>query len=131
MTLSVDASPVESPRSPDGFSVHTTKCDANRANIRVTGLLDDGAAAVLAGVIESHLRANRRFLRLHVGEVRSLAAAAVDVLARAHEQVLARRGTMILTGVTASLEAQLRSAPLASPLFLLGPTADERLLTNG
>lgn len=128
MTLSVDARPVESPRAPDGFSVHTTNSDSLRANIRVSGHLSDGAAAVLAGVIESHLRANRRFLRVHVGGVRSLAPAAIDAIVRAHDRLLARRGTMILTGVTAALEAQLRGATPATPLFLVAPTADERLL---
>jgi anti-anti-sigma factor len=110
-----------------GFDVRTARCDATRANLHLSGDLDDGAAVVLAEVIDGHVRAGRRFLRLHVGGLRSLDDAAVAVLAQAHERLLTARGTMILTGVRGPIEQALRAAAPASPLFMLPPNAAESL----
>jgi anti-anti-sigma regulatory factor len=112
--------------SVERFDVQTTRSDELRANLKVSGLLDSGAAAVLGQVIDGHIRAGRRFLRVNVGGVRSLGDSAIDVIARAHERLLARRGTMILTGVSAGMEAVLRAATPASPLLLVSPTAADR-----
>lgn len=116
MTLSVEAG---SNLPASGFDVRTSRCDAARANLSVSGDLDADGAAVLAQVIDGHVRAGRRFLRLHLGGVRSLGDAAMLVIARAHEQLLAARGTLILTGVEGRIEAALRLAAPASPLLLL------------
>ena len=116
MTLSIETGPSI---PTGGFDVRTSSCDAIRANLTVSGDLDDDGAAVLSEVIEGHIRAGRRFLRLHLGGVRSLGDAAMVVIARAHEQLLAGRGTLILTGVSGRIEAALRIAAPASPLLLL------------
>ena len=116
MTLSVETSP-SSPTG--GFDVRTSSCDSTRANLTISGDLDDDGAAVLGEVIEGHVRTGRRFLRLNLGGVRSLGDAAMVVIARAHEQLLAGRGTLILTGVDGRLEAALRIAAPASPLLLV------------
>jgi anti-anti-sigma regulatory factor len=113
----------ESASSIQRFDVETTRSDELRANLKVSGLIDAGAAAVLAQVIDGHIRAGRRFLRVNVGGVRSFGGSAIDVIALAHERLLARRGTMILTGVSAGMEAVLRTATPASPLLLVSPTA--------
>jgi anti-anti-sigma regulatory factor len=125
MSLFVEMEPDGSSTPGVRFEVHTVRCDALRANVRVSGNVDAGGAAVLAHVIESHVRAGRRFLRLNIAGVRTLGAAAVQVLAAAHDQLLARRGTMILTGVSRPMEARLRAASPASPLLILPPTAAE------
>ncbi len=93
----------------------------------MSGDLDADGASVLAQVIDGHLRAGRRYFRMHVGGVRAMSAEAVEVITAAHEQLLARRGTMILTGVHASVEAVLRAATPTSPLLLVSPTAAEQL----
>jgi anti-anti-sigma regulatory factor len=116
MTLSVEAG-ANLPAS--GFDVRTSRCDATRANLSVSGDLGSDGAAVLEQVIDGHLRAGRRFLRLHLGGVRSLGDAAMVVIARAHEQLLAGRGTLILTGVEGHVEAALRLAAPGSPLLLV------------
>ena len=116
MTLSVEAG---SSIPTGGFDVRTSSCDATRANLNVSGDLDTDGAEVLAQVIEGHVRAGRRFLRLHLGGVRHLGDAATVVIARAHEQLLAGRGTLILIGVDSRLEAALRLAAPGSPLLLL------------
>jgi anti-anti-sigma regulatory factor len=110
-----------------GFDVRTAGCDATRANLHLSGNLDDGAAVVLAEVIDGHIRAGRRFLRLHVGGLKVLGTQAVDVIAAAHDRLLASKGTMILTAVGGPIEAALRAAAPGSPLLLLPPTAAERL----
>lgn len=127
MTLSVDVQQDDSTPTTARFDVRTTRCDATRANVRVSGYVDEDGTAVLDGVIESHLRAGRRFLRLHLGGVRTLDSRAIELIASAHDRLLAIRGTMILTGVGAALEAELRRATPASPLFLIAPTAAEQL----
>lgn len=124
MTLSVEA---HSDTPTGGFDVRTARCDATRANLIISGDLDRDGAAVLEQVIEGHVRAGRRFLRVHVGGVRSLGDAAIVVIARAHEQLLAARGTLVLTGVGERLEATLRAAAPGSPLLVLPVTAAESM----
>ena len=119
MTLSIETG---SSIPTGGFDVRTSSCDASRANLTVSGELDGDGAAVLGEVIDGHIRAGRRFLRLHVGGVRALGDAAMLVLARAHEQLLAARGTLILTGVEGPIETALRAAAPGSPLLLLPAT---------
>lgn len=124
-TTSVERQPNDRPAA--AFDVRTARADATRANVHVSGHLDAGAAVVLAHVIDGHLSAGRRFLRLHIGGVRGLSPEAIQVIAEAHEQLLARRGTMILTGVSSTLEDVLRAATLTSPLLMIRPTAAEQL----
>jgi anti-anti-sigma regulatory factor len=122
MTLSVETG-LNIPTG--GFDVRTSSCDATRANLTVSGDLDDDGAAVLGQVIEGHIRAGRRFLRVHLGGIRALGDQATVVIARAHEQLLAARGTLILTGVEGRIEAALRAAAPGSPLLLVPATAAE------
>jgi anti-anti-sigma regulatory factor len=118
---------IDRPVPNGGFDVRTTRCDAVRATLHLSGDLDEGGAAVLAQVIDGHVRAGRRFLRMGVGGLRSLGDAAVDVIACAHDWLLAAKGTMILTGVGGPIEAALRTAEPGSPLLMVAPTAAEAL----
>jgi anti-anti-sigma regulatory factor len=122
MTLTVEAG---SSIPTGGFDVRTATCDANRAVLYLSGDIGSDGAEVLAQVIEGHVRAGRRYLRLNLGGVRSLSDAATVVIARAHEQLLASRGTLILTGVDGAAEELLRLAAPASPLLLLPATLTE------
>jgi anti-anti-sigma regulatory factor len=126
VTTTVAAESGDQQQAPSpGFDVRTARCDATRANLHVSGDLSGDGAAVLAHVIDGHLRAGRRFLRLHIGGARTLGESAIAVIADAHQQLLARRGTMILTGVTPAMEDVLRAATPTSPLLMLRPTAAE------
>jgi anti-anti-sigma factor len=125
MTTSVETESNEHQAANSAFDVRTTRCDATRANLHVSGYLNRDGAAVLAQVIDGHLRANRRFLRLHIGGVRGFDDAAIAVIAAAHDQLLSRRGTMILTSVSPSMEDVLRAATPTSPLLMIQPTAAE------
>ena len=123
------------PGGPDGpedapetaFDVRTIRSDATRATVHVSGVLDAGGARLLAEVIDGHIRAGRRFLRVHVGGLRQLGADGVAVLAAAHDRLLGGRGTLIVTGVGPHQEAALHAAGAAKQLLLVAPTAAERL----
>ena len=125
LTVTPDGTTTGGPAFGGGFDVRTTKSDASRANLQVSGHLDADSAALLHQVIDGHLRAGRRYLRLHVGGVRSIDDAALAVIATTHERLLALAGTLILTGVHEAIEPVLRTAAPASPLLLLAVTAAE------
>lgn len=114
-----------------GFGIETTRCDQTRAGLAVHGDLNGSAATVLARIIEDHVRAGRRFVQLNLTAVGDVCPASIDVLARAHERLLAARGTLILTGVAEHIEAMLHAAVPHRPLFVLAPTAaDQSMLTS-
>jgi anti-anti-sigma regulatory factor len=121
MVVEPQAATVSPTVTADRFSVITEYFDRNRAGLRVVGRLDTGTAPVLACVTDGHLRADRRYLRMNVSRVCSVDEEAIDVLHELHRQLLARRGTLIITGVGVSLEAALTR--LSGELFLLAPTA--------
>ena len=125
LTVTPDGTSTSDPAYGGSFDVRTSKSDASRANLQVSGHLDADSAALLQQVIDGHLRAGRRYLRLHVGGVRSIDGAALAVIATTHERLLASRGTLILTGVRDDIEPVLRAAAPASPLLLLAVTAAE------
>jgi anti-anti-sigma factor len=108
-----------------GFDVETVHCDATRVGIRLRGRLDADSALVLAEVIEGHLRAGRRYFRLHVTGVTIADMAGIEAIGRAHRQLLKARGTLIVSGVTAALTRAFAAAGLDAELFVLPPTADE------
>jgi anti-anti-sigma regulatory factor len=113
------------------FDVRTVAADASRAAVRVTGDLTAGFAGLLAEVIDGHLRAGRRFVRLNVSAVHVVDGAAIAELHRAHRAFLERRGTLILTGVGPVVHAALALTGLLEDLLVLPPTADEQLLATG
>jgi anti-anti-sigma regulatory factor len=113
------------------FDVRTVAADASRASMRVTGDLTAGCAGLLGEVIDGHLRAGRRFVRLNVGGVQVIDRAVVAELHRAHRAFLERRGTLILTGVGPVVQAALAGTGLLKDLLVLPPSADEQLLPTG
>jgi anti-anti-sigma regulatory factor len=113
------------------FDVRTVAADASRAAVRVTGDLTAGFAGLLAEVIDGHLRAGRRFVRLNVSGVHVIDGAVIAGLHRAHHAFLERRGTLILTGVGPVVHAALARTGLLDDLLVLPPTAHEHLLPTG
>ena len=79
----------------------------------------------LAGVLDGHLSAGRRFVRVHLGGVHAVDPSVVTELHRTHGAFLARRGTLILTGVGTDLHTALVGDRFGADLFVLAPTADE------
>jgi anti-anti-sigma regulatory factor len=113
------------------FEVRTVAVDATRAAVRVTGDLRAECGLLLAEVLDGHLRAGRRFVRLNVSGIDALDPAAGAELQRAHRAFLERRGTLILTGVGTAVRAALAAGGLLDDLLVLPPSAAEPLLAAG
>lgn len=109
------------------MSVRTVRFDDIRALIKVNGELDLSTAAPLWAVLESHLAAGRRFLRLDLSGVTFLDATALTGITRAHKELLARRGTLVVTGVRSLVGRVLRVTGMDQVLFVGGPRADDDL----
>ncbi|GAB2459706.1 STAS domain-containing protein [Jatrophihabitans fulvus] len=118
---------VPPPRRRAGMSVDTVRFDDLRALVRVVGDLDMATVAPLAAVLRSHLDAGRRFLRLDVSGVRFVDATALAGIVAAHEQALAARGTLVITGVRSLVGRVLRMSGLDRVLLIGGPRADDDL----
>jgi anti-sigma B factor antagonist len=109
------------------LAVETVRFDRLRALIRVSGELDLSTAAPLWAVLESHVAAGRRFLRLDLSGVTFLDATALTGITRAHQALLRRKGTLVITGVRTLVARVLRLTGLDEVLFVGGPRADDDL----
>ncbi|MCW2594268.1 MAG: anti-sigma factor antagonist (spoIIAA-2)/anti sigma b factor antagonist RsbV [Jatrophihabitans sp.] len=107
------------------MSVETVRFDPTRASIKVVGELDLATAPPLWAVLRGHLAAGRRFARLDVSGVTFLDATTLTGIARAHEDFLASRGTLVITGVRAPVARALRLTGLDETLFVGGPRGDD------
>jgi anti-sigma B factor antagonist len=111
------------------ISVETARCDRLRALINVTCELDLRTAAPLWAVLQGHVNAGRRFLRLDVSGVTFLDATALTGITTVHRELLGRRGTLVITGVRNLVARVLRVTGLDEVLFVSGPRADDDLPT--
>ncbi len=109
------------------ISVDTVRFDTLRALIKVRGEIDRTTAAALWAVLQGHLAAGRRFLRLDLSGVTVLDASALHGLTHAHQQVLGNRGTLVITGVRSLVARVLRVTGLDQQLFIGGPRSDDDL----
>ena len=105
-------------------SLITVAADARRASIRASGHLGAEAAATLRDAFAGHLDAGRRYLRLDLAEVTGLDRAVLDVVAAVHQEALALRGTLILTGVRAPVAGIMAATMLDRVLLVSGPRSD-------
>lgn len=110
--------------TPTTMSVETVRFDETSALVRVTGELDLGTSAPLWAVLDCHTLAGRRFLRLDMSGVTFLDATALSGIVAVHEQLLAARGTLVITGVRRLVGKVLRVTGLDDVLFVGGPRAD-------
>jgi hypothetical protein len=93
------------------FSISTIKQDEDRAELSASGRLDADTACVLAAAATAHFDAGRRFLRVGLRGVVTLADEAVATLTRLHAYAVACRGSVIFTGVDECAAERLRHAP--------------------
>jgi anti-anti-sigma factor len=107
------------------MSVETVRFDSLRALVKATGEVDLATGAPLWAVLDGHLAAGRRFLRLDVSDVSFMDASALSGLSRLHHEALACRGTLVLTGVRPQVARILQLAGLEGVLFVSGPRADD------
>ncbi|MGI8678292.1 MAG: STAS domain-containing protein [Jatrophihabitans sp.] len=107
------------------MSVDTLRFNATRALIKVAGELDLASAAPLRAVLRCHLDAGRRFLRLDMSDVTFLDATALSGILASHHDLLAGRGTLVITGVRGLVARVLRLTGLDEVLFIGGPRSDD------
>jgi anti-anti-sigma factor len=107
-------------RAGEFLSIETVRFDDRRAAVAVHGDLDVSTAAALWSVLQSHLTAGRRYLRVDLSAVTFIDAAAVTAILEVHHEALYRRGTLVLTGITPSIAKVLALTGVDETLFLAG-----------
>ena len=113
---------------PWSVAVRTTHYDDLHALVTVTGELDAATRAPMWAVLEAHLGAGRRYLRLDPSGVTRVDASALAGLVRTHQDALRNRGTLVITGVRGAVAEMLRSTGLDQRLLISGMRADDDLL---
>jgi anti-sigma B factor antagonist len=102
------------------MSVQTVRFDRLRAHVRAGGDIDLSTAAPLWAVLDGHLAAGRRFLRLDLSEVTFLDATGLSGVTRVHHEALSRRGTLVLTGIHTHIAKLLQLTGLDEVLLIGG-----------
>jgi stage II sporulation protein AA (anti-sigma F factor antagonist) len=116
------------PRPPDDLpvgellTVETIRFDERRAAVAVHGDLDVSTAAELWSVLQRHLTAGRRYLRVDLAAVKFIDAAAVTAIVEVHHEALYRRGTLVLVGVTPPVAKVFALTGVDETLFITGPS---------
>ena len=119
--------PPEDLALPDEFpSIETVRFDERRAVVAVHGDLDVSTAAELWSILQRHLTAGRRYLRVDLSAVTFIDAAAVTAIVEVHHEALYRRGTLVLVGVTAAVAKVLALTGVDETLFVAGPGLTSR-----
>lgn len=118
---------VASHRAGAELIVETVRLDEHRAHVKASGDLDLSTGALLWAVLDAHVAVDRCFLRLDLSGVTFIDATALGGIARVHHETLARRGTLVLTGVRTRIATLLRLTGLDQVLFIGGPRADDDL----
>jgi anti-anti-sigma factor len=121
MTSTAPGRPVE--HSTEFAAIRTSRSTGQRATVSVHGDLDVATAAQLWSVLQEHLSAGRRFLRVDLSAVTFVDTAAVSAIVEVHHEALYRRGTVILEGVTPPVARVLALTGVADTLFIAGPRA--------
>jgi anti-anti-sigma factor len=80
--------------------------------------LDSATVGLLAAALEEELRRAHRFVRLDLSRLTFMDGAGLEVLAQAHNQFLAARGTVVLTGLSRQVTRLLAITRLDEALFV-------------
>lgn len=106
-------------------AIRTVAAEGLRATVRIRGTLDAANGALLAEVLTGHLRLGHRYLRLDMSRADVCGTLPLEVLRRAHRQLLDAHGVLMLTGVGERLARVFAAAGLDGTLFL-GPSVRRR-----
>lgn len=97
-----------------GPAPHTT-------TLVLDGEFDLAGAGRLSAVLDDQVRDRRKHIRVDTARVRFIDATALEVLLEAHTQLLARGGTLVLTGVPPRMQRLLDITGLDAVLFHTDP----------
>lgn len=124
-SIAVASQPGESPpalNSADpALLLSTGYADDVRATVQVSGELDLSTTGRLAALLEEHLAAGRRYLRVDLGGCTFLDTAVLTTLVQLHRRLLNVRGTLVLTGVGRRAAKLLAVTGMDAVLFVGGP----------
>lgn len=101
-----------------GASIRTASTDAWRASVELCGEVDIASAGALRDVLDGHLDAGRRVIRVDLHEVTFMDSTAVGVLADAHARCAKEHGTLIVTGVGGAVQRLLQITGLDDVLLI-------------
>lgn len=118
MTSTAPRPPEDLPLTADFPSVETVRYDDRRAAVAVHGDLDVSTAAELWSVLQRHLTAGRRYLRVDLSAVKFIDAAAVTAIVEVHHEAMYRRGSLVLVGVTPPVAKVLTLTGVTETLFV-------------
>lgn len=89
-----------------------------QSTVQVDGELDLATADLLAAALDDELKNMHRFVRLDLSRLIFIDGAGLEVLVRAHNQFLAARGTIVLTGLSRQVTRLLATTHLDEALFV-------------
>ena len=105
---------------PDDALIVTVVCSNTRCSeVRARGELDVATAGLLALALEEQRAAKRRYVRLDLSGLTFMDCAGLSVILRAHHQLLADGGTLILTGASPRVQRVLHITALDEVLLTL------------
>lgn len=107
-----------------GLTITVTRVGPLRADLRVAGDLDMASAPVLMAALEHQLDSGRRYIRVDLSDLAFLDASALAVFVEAHWTFLARRGSLLLDGLSARHRRMVTIAGLGDVLLLACEHAD-------
>jgi anti-sigma B factor antagonist len=99
-------------------AIITVTEDAWRASIALRGELDIADAPQLLAVLEAHLEAGRRVLRLDTTEVTFLDSSVLGAIVAAHRRCVEMHGSLILTGVCGVVDRIVKLTGLDQVLLI-------------
>lgn len=121
--MTVVLEPSSAPSVELDLGIVTTHLDETRADVVAKGALIGASAVLLHQVLDSHIRAGRVYLRLNLTAVSRIDDAGVAAIAGGHDRLFARRGTLILTGLSPDLRTEFVVRGLERRLLILGSVA--------
>ncbi len=101
-----------------GLEIVTERSDATRATLRLRGEMDLANADLLTAALADQLSFGHRFVRLDLSELSFLDCAGLRALVQAHNDFLAARGSLILTGIQPLLARLLAITRLDEALLI-------------
>ena len=99
-------------------AITTVAEDAWRAHVALHGELDIADAPQLLAVLEAHLEAGRRVLRLDTTDVTFLDSTVLGAMVAAHRRCVEMHGSLILTGVHGVVERIVKLTGLDRVLLI-------------
>jgi anti-sigma B factor antagonist len=101
-----------------GLTVRTVVADDRHANVHVHGELDLANADLFADVLEEHLAAGRRFVRLDLAGLGFVDCRGLSSLVQAHNRFLSEAGSLVLTGIGPRVRRLLSLTDLDQELLI-------------